>query len=134
MSLGVLSQQFTGGIEMGVFADAGENVGHLAAIGFCILHSVSGEERQAKMIREINKLVVDLVFTANEMSLNFHENIFATESIDEKLRAIVGSAGSGPAVCGGAAQIIWVRRPTGRRRRAGRDPRIWAGCGPRSQQ
>ena len=39
------------------------------------------------MIRQIDQLSIDLFFAANEMTLNFDVDIFATERIDKKLRA-----------------------------------------------
>ena len=46
MPLAVLREQFARGIEMGVLANAGENIEHFATMRRRILHAVRGEDRQ----------------------------------------------------------------------------------------
>jgi hypothetical protein len=82
MALGVLSQEFTGRIEMGVLADAGKNVENLATIRARILNTVRRDDPEAMLFRQIAELLVDPIFTAEEMPLDFHVNIFAAEDVD----------------------------------------------------
>src|SRR6266851_5152016 len=82
---------------MRVLADASEHIEHFAPGRLRILNAVRRQDRQSIGARKIDKLTVDLLFAANEMPLNFNENIFATKCIDEKSRSILrilGSAGA----------------------------------------
>ena len=45
-------------------------------------------------MRKSDKLAIDPFLAANEMPLDFNENIFAAESVDQKLRAICERLGS----------------------------------------
>ena len=94
MSLRVLGEEFASSIEVGVFADTGENVDNFAAVRFRVLDAVSGDEPERKLMRKIDQLPVSLLFAANEMTLQFYENIFAAERVDQKLEAIRGILGS----------------------------------------
>src|SRR2546423_11407138 len=94
MALGVLSEEFAGGIEMSVFADAGENVEDLAAIGPRILDAVRGDYRQTMLFGEIAQLLVHALFTAEEMTLDFDVDVFAADGVDETLGAITLTLGS----------------------------------------
>src|SRR5947209_16773232 len=68
---------------MGVLADAGEHIQHLAAVWFGILHAVCCNQWQPLRPRQIDQLTVGLFFAAHKMPLNFDVNIFATEYMDE---------------------------------------------------
>src|SRR5258708_7107383 len=95
MPLAVLSKKFSSGIEMRVLANAGENIEHFASARRGVLHTVRSEKREAMMIRQIDQLLIDAIFTTDEMSLKFDVNIIATECVDQKLRTmfrILGSA------------------------------------------
>ena len=94
MALGVLGQQFSGGIEMGVFADAGENIQDLAPVRLRILHPIGREERQPSAPRKIDQLPIYPLFAAKEMPLNFDENIFAAKGIDQKFGTVRRTLGS----------------------------------------
>ena len=59
MSLGVLSEEFAGGIEMGVLADAGENVEDLTALGTRVLNAIRGDDLQAMLFCQIAELLID---------------------------------------------------------------------------
>ncbi len=98
MSLGVLGQECARGIEMGVLADAGENVERLPAVRPGVLDPIRRHEEQAKMFREITELPVDPIFAAQEMALDLDADILATEVIDKKLRAFSGIPGSARAL------------------------------------
>ena len=107
MPFGISRQQFSGGIEMSVFTNAGENIQHLASVWFRVLHAICGDERQPICAGEINQFAIDAVLAPKEMPLNFNENIFTTESINQKSRAIreyLGSAGASPALFGAPAE------------------------------
>src|SRR5439155_5437496 len=86
--------QFSRSIEVRVLANAGENIHHLASIRLCILHAIRSEKRQSICTRKINQLAIDAFFAANEMSLNFNENIVAPESIDQQFDAVRARLGS----------------------------------------
>src|SRR5438105_14539294 len=94
MTLRVLCQQFAGGIEMRVLADAGENIDDLTAIGLCVLHPICRQDRQSIMSRQIDKFGVQAFFAPQKMSLDFNEDVFPTKNIDQKLRAICNILGS----------------------------------------
>jgi len=82
MALGVLREEFASRIEMGVLADAGENVEDLPAVWACVLDAVRGDDPQAKLFRQIAELLVQAVFATEEMPLDFNVNVFAAERID----------------------------------------------------
>jgi hypothetical protein len=106
MTLGVLGKQFSGGIQMSVFPDTGKNIDHFASVRLRVLNAVSGKKREPKMRRQIDERCVRLVFTANEMSLKFDENIFSTKGIDQELRVIGGIPESTP-----VSGVGWKARP-----------------------
>ena len=68
---------------MGVLADAGENIEHFAAGRFRVLNAVRRDDRQSIRPGKIDQLSIDLLFATNEMPLEFDEDIFAPESIDD---------------------------------------------------
>ena len=82
MAFGILGEQFACGIEMRVFANAGENIQHLASVRLCVLRSVCGQERQSMCQCNIDQLTIDAFFTANEMPLKLNKNVSAAEDID----------------------------------------------------
>jgi len=94
MALGVLGEEFAGGIKMGVFANTGEDVENLAAIGAGVLNAVGGDYWQAMLLREIAETLVHALFAAKEMPLDFDLNIFAAERVDQRLRADGKTLGS----------------------------------------
>jgi hypothetical protein len=83
MTFRVLSEEFAGGIEMGVLADAGENIEHLPATGAGVLDPVGGDNRQAKLFRKIAKLLVDPLFAAQKVALDFNVDVFLAERVDD---------------------------------------------------
>jgi hypothetical protein len=82
MAFGVLCQQLTGGVEMGVLANAGKDIEDLAPGGRGVLHSIGGEEREPVMTRQIQAWLVGAIFSAKTMPLNFYKNIFTTKGVD----------------------------------------------------
>jgi hypothetical protein len=88
MALGILSEEFAGGVEMSVFANAGKNVEDLPAIRARVLDAVRGDHGQAMLFREIAELLVYPIFAAKKVALDFDVNVFATEDVDEKLHTI----------------------------------------------
>src|SRR5438270_6726408 len=94
MSFGVSAQELAGGIEMGVLADTSENVEDLAAVRVRVPHAIGRDDWQAKLFREIAKPLIDPIFAAQEMALNFDDDVIAAEDVDEKPRAIHGTLGS----------------------------------------
>src|SRR5438876_10252017 len=92
MALGILREQLSGSIQMSVLANAGEDIQHFAPVRLRVLYTVRGQDRQSTRARKIDKFTIDAVFAANEMPLKFHEHIFRTERIDEKLGTNLGSA------------------------------------------
>ena len=84
MALGVLREQFPGSIEMGVLANAGENIQHFAAVQLRVLHAVGRDQAASDVPRKIDQFAIDLFLAANEMPLDFNENIFAPECIDQR--------------------------------------------------
>ena len=83
MAFGVLGKEFAGGIEMGVFADAGEDVENLAAVRARILDAVRRDHTQAMLFRQIAELLVHALFAAKKMPLNFDVDVFAAEGVDK---------------------------------------------------
>ena len=55
MMLGILHEQFSSGVEMGVLAHAGENVEHFAAGRRGVLHAVGRQDRQSIFRGKIDK-------------------------------------------------------------------------------
>ena len=55
MAFGILREQFAGGIEMRVFANAGENIEDFASVRLGVLHAVCSEERQSMRARQIDQ-------------------------------------------------------------------------------
>src|SRR5206468_11083367 len=90
MALGILCQQFPRSIQMGVFPNAGKNIQHFASVWLRVLRAVGSEERQTICAREINQFAIDLLLPTNEMPLDFNEDIFASESINEHFAPFVG--------------------------------------------
>ena len=88
MTLGVLGEQFSGEIEVGVLANAGENIQHLTSVWFGILHPVGRDQGQAKFRSEINQHAINPIFASQKMPLNFDIDILATERINQTLRAV----------------------------------------------
>ena len=82
MALGVLGKEFSGSVEMGVFADAGKDIEHLAAGGAGVLDTVCGDDRQAMHFREIAELLVNAILAPHEMALDLDVNVFAAENVD----------------------------------------------------
>jgi hypothetical protein len=85
MAFGVLGEEFAGGIEVGVLADAGENIEHLPPGRARVLNAVGRDNWKAKLFREIAELLVDPIFAANKMPLDLDVNIFATKRVDQPL-------------------------------------------------
>ena len=111
MTLGILGKQFAGGIEMRVFANAGENIQHLASVRLGVFHAVCGEERQLMRARKIDQFAVNPFFAANEMPLKFDKNIFVSEDVDQKFGAmfrVLGSAGCQPVASGSLPDVSRV--------------------------
>ena len=94
MPLRVQGQLFPGGIEMRVFANAGKNIQDLAPGGRGILHAVGGKQRQLCSAGQVNQWLVRPLFSADQMPLNFYENVLSPKRIDQKLRAIRRSPGT----------------------------------------
>jgi hypothetical protein len=94
MPFGIFGQQSASSIEMGVLANAGENIQHLASVRLRILHAIRGEKRQSICARKMNEFAINAFLTANEMSLNFDENIFAAKRVDQKSGAVSKTLGS----------------------------------------
>ena len=82
MAFGILREQFAGGIEMGVFANTGENIQDFASVRPGVLHTVCRDERQSMRARQIDQFSINAFFAANEMALKFDENVFASERVD----------------------------------------------------
>ena len=93
MAFGVLGEEFAGGIEMSVLADAGENVEDLTATRARVLDAVRGDNRQAMLFRQVAELLIDAIFAAEEVPLDFDVNVFAAEDVDKRLRAFRGTLG-----------------------------------------
>jgi len=82
MAFGISRDQFAGGVQMRVFANTGENIQDFASIPLGVLHTVCSDERQSMCARQIDQFSINAFFAANEMPLDFNENIFAAESIE----------------------------------------------------
>src|SRR5437588_5971635 len=115
---------------MGVLADAGENIEHFAAGRFRVLNAVRRDDRQSIRPGKIDQLSIDLLFAAKEMPLNLDENIFATEHIDEKSRAILRILGSAGAFACTVRRLAERREISGEG--AGNNTR--GACAPRSKK
>src|SRR5689334_17006017 len=103
MTLGVLSKQLSGNVEMSVLADASEHVEDFAAVRFGILHAVSRDEGQAIGAGKVDQLAINLFLAPNKMPLNFHENIFATEDVNQ-----VGAIALNRPICYGGRRLACI--------------------------
>ena len=63
------------GIEMGVLADAGENVEHLAAVRTGVLHAVRRQQAGADDVPRDRSAAIDAFLAAHEMALNLDINV-----------------------------------------------------------
>ena len=79
---------------MRVLANAGENIQHFTSVRLRVLHAVGGDQRQSIRMRQIDQFAIDSFFAANEMPLDFDENVFAPESVDQKFSAVCRILGS----------------------------------------
>ena len=98
MPFAVLREQLARGVEMRVLTNTGEDIENLAPVRLRVLHAICGQDRQSIMSGKIDKWSINAFFAAQKMALNLNENIFATESVDEKLRAICEVLGSARAL------------------------------------
>src|ERR1041385_4829213 len=106
MALGILGEQFAGGIQMRVFANTGENIQDFASVRPGVLHTICSDERQSMRPRQIDQFAINAFFTTDEMALKLNKNILGTEGVDEKSDAgfrILGSARASRAVSGALA-------------------------------
>src|SRR3982074_2223298 len=134
MSFRVFAQEFAGGIEMRVLADAGENVEDLPGVRARVLDAIGRDDRQAKLLRQIAEPLIDPIFAAQEMALDFDDDVITTEDVDQRLRAIrgtLGSAGCQPAPSGSLPDgtIAIARNPQRCLRQAAANGRL-AACAP----
>src|SRR4029077_15650502 len=79
---------------MGVLANAGEHIKHFASVGLYVLHTIGRQDQQSIRPRKIDKLLINPFFAANKMALNFNENIFPAEHVDQQFNAVCGVLGS----------------------------------------
>ncbi len=100
MSFRVLAQELARRIEMGVFADAGEDVEDLPADRARVPHPIGRDDRQATLFRQIAEGLIDPIFAAQEMALNLDADVVATEDVDKRLRALPRRAINPSANCG----------------------------------
>ena len=91
VAFGVLREETAGGVEMGVFADAGEDVENFAAARSGVLHAVAGDHREAKFPGEIEQGAIGSFFTAHEVPLNLHVNVVVAETVEQR-RGVFGVA------------------------------------------
>src|SRR2546429_352638 len=115
---------------MSVLANTSEHIEHFAAVGLGILHAIRRDDRQSIRPRKIDKLPVDLLFTANKTPLNLDENIFPPKGVDASpsaIREILGNA---------RALACTVRRLAERREISGGGAgnNMRGACAPRSEQ
>ena len=96
---------------MGVLANAGKNIQHLASVLLRVLHAVRGEKRQSICARKIDQFTIDAFLAANEMSLNFDENVFAAKRVDQKSGAVSKTLGSARASRANASPARTERVP-----------------------
>ena len=80
---------------MGMLANAGENIQHLPSGRFGILHPIGRDQRQSKFRGEINQRPINPIFAPQKMPLNFDIHILAAEHVDQTLRKILSTLGSG---------------------------------------
>jgi hypothetical protein len=71
------------GIEMSVLTNAGENVENLTPELGGMLHAVRREERETKMLREIDQLAIEAFFAPNEMALDLDIDAIAPKCGEE---------------------------------------------------
>ena len=82
VTFAVLGEEFARGIEMGVMADAGEDIEDLAAKGFGVKDAVGGEQREMELLGEFGAGAEITVFAAKMMALNFDEDIGGAENLN----------------------------------------------------
>ena len=64
MSLAVLGEEFSSGIQMRVFANTGENIENFAPVRLCVLHPIRGQNGQSIRARKIDQLPIDPLLSA----------------------------------------------------------------------
>ena len=79
------AQQTSGGIEVRVIADAGEDVVNLAGVGFCVEDAVCREEWEARLFGELDKGVVDAFFAAEVVALDLDKDTITAKDVNEAL-------------------------------------------------
>jgi hypothetical protein len=106
MALVVFCQARPGRIQMGVFANAGKNIEHLAPGRTGMENSIGGEEGKPMMFSEINQLAIDPFLAPNEMALQLDIDAIAAKGLEQMLcmDRELGSTGRRPVICGGSPQ------------------------------
>ena len=90
MPLAVAREQFTGGIEVGVLANAGEDIENLTSVRRCVARAVGCEQGKAMRSGEGEESVYDVIFATNVVTLQFDEQVARAEDRFELLEARFG--------------------------------------------
>ena len=93
-----------------MLADAGKDIEDLAAERSGVSHAVGREEREPKVLREINQAAIEAFFSPNEMPLQLDIHSIASKRVEEKLRAVGQTPGSAlPArLCAGVPASLFT--------------------------
>ena len=85
MTFAICSEQFADGIEMGVVANAGEDIEHLPTAWFGVKDAVGGEQGQVELFGKFGTDAEPAIFAAKMVALNFDEDIGVAKSVDEAM-------------------------------------------------
>ena len=80
MTFAVLGEEFAGGVQVSVMADAGKDIEHLTSARFGVKDAVGGEEWEMELLRQVGAGAQPTIFAAKEMALNFDEDILWAEN------------------------------------------------------
>jgi hypothetical protein len=94
---------------MGVLANAGEDIEHLASAGRGVKRAIGGQQGKLKLAGELNEDIVRLLLAAPMMALDFDEKIFAPENIEQRFENFRRST-AGRCMQGGDQRAIDIAR------------------------
>ena len=88
--LTVLRQQVASGIQMGVMADAGEDIQHLASDWFCVEHAIGGQQRQLVLSGKFGQSFDRRVLVAKMMTLYLDKEMLRAKNAQELFKDLGG--------------------------------------------
>jgi hypothetical protein len=83
MTLAVLREQRSRGIQMRVISNAGKNIENRTFQFRRMQNAIGRQHRQMKMFRKFPQLANPAFLTAQSMTLQLHEHVMGTEDVEE---------------------------------------------------